>query len=298
MTAVTYIKRYNEDGFWSESNDQYSGNPPMIAALDNASWISVAVFDGARTFEGVTPDLELHCSRLMESAKRLRVNPPVDVETVVGICRQAIARFPKDALLYVRPEFWAAEGIVLADPNKINFAVVVHEIPWAGDTFTACISSYRRPDPRTAPTQAKAIGLYANIHLVLCESKQKGFDNAIMMDLDGNVCEFGTSNLIYVKNGIVYTPKRNDCYLNGITRQRVTALLADAGYSVQEKIVSMDDLMNADEVFSAGNLFKVRACRQIENREYPAPGPVATHAKKLYWDFAHGRIQSNAKIVI
>ncbi|TAH35440.1 MAG: branched-chain amino acid aminotransferase [Alphaproteobacteria bacterium] len=299
MASVTYIKRYDEDGFWSDSNDQYRGNPPMIRAMDNGAWVGVGVFDSARSFEGVVPDLDLHCQRSILSTQRLRLTPPVDAQYAIDICHKSIAKFPKDALLYIRLEFWAAEGIIPANQSKINFAVVTTEVPWAGDTFTACVSSYRRPDPRTAPTNAKANALYTNIHLAGVEAKEKGFDTALMLDLNDNVCEFAVANLIYVKGTTVYTPKPSACFLNGITRQRVSGLLADAGYRIEEKVTKLQDLMEADEVFSTGNLFKIRACTKLEDRLFdPAPGPVAAHAKKLYWDFAHGRIQSKAKIII
>lgn len=299
MACVTYIKRHNEDGVWSTPGDAFDGNPPMMRAMDNGAWVGVGVFDSARTFEGVTPDLELHCQRSVLSAQRLRLTPPVDAAYAIDICRQTIAKFPKDALIYIRLEFWAAEGIIPANQTKINFAVVASEVPWAGDTFTACVTSCRRPDPRTAPTTAKANALYTNIHLAGVEAKERGFDTALMLDLNDNVCEFAVANLIYVKNKIVYTPKPNACFLNGITRQRVTGLLADAGYKIEEKITRLDDLMQADEIFSTGNLFKIRACSKLEDRTFdPAPGPVAAHAKKLYWDFAHGRIKTSAKIII
>jgi len=297
MAMLTYIQRYLQPGQWFESNDQYHGNPPMMAAMDHATWLGLAVFDGARTFEGVTPDLDLHCARLIASCKKVRLNPPLTAEQVIDICRQGIAKFPKDALLYIRPEFWAVDGIVLANPDKVHFALVITEIPFPSDRFTACLSSYRRPDPRSAPTEAKSISNYANLHLALFEAKDKGYDNLIMQDLSGNVCEFGTANMLYVKNNVVYTPAPNPCYLNGITRRRVSALLADAGYKIVERRTTLDDLYEADEVFSVGNLFKVRACVKIESVEYPI-GPVSTLAKKLYWDFAHGRIQSKAQIIV
>lgn len=297
MAIITYIQKYQQSGAWHLSTDEHGGNPPMMAAMDHAAWLGLAVFDGARTFEGVTPDLDLHCARLVASCKKVRLNPPFDAKYVADICRQGIAKFPKNSLLYIRPEFWAVDGIVLANPDKVNFAVVVHEIPFPSDRFSACISSYRRPDPRSAPTEAKAVSLYANLHLALYEAKDKGFDNVVMLDLNGNVCEFGTANMIYVKNNVVYTPEPNPCFLNGITRRRVCGLLSDAGYKIVERRTTLDDLYTADEVFSVGNLFKVRACVKIESVEYPI-GPVSTLAKKLYWDFAHGRISANSPIVV
>lgn len=297
MAAITYIKRPNEAAIWHESNGQFQGNPFIFRALDQATWLGVSVFDGARVFDNVAPDLELHCARLMKSAKILKMNPPLSLDEVIDICHQAIAKFPKDSLLYIRPEFWATEGIVMASPDNIGFACSAFEVPWGKESFSACFSSYRRPDPRSAPTIAKATCLYPNLHLALHEARGKGFDTGISLDLNDNVVEFSINNLMYVKDGIVYTPKPNDCFLNGITRRRVTGLLSEAGYQVIEKIVSREDVLNADELFSVGNLYKVHPCSKLEDRTYPI-GPVAKKAKALYWDFAHGRLKTGVKIVI
>ncbi len=107
-----------------------------------------------------------------------------------------------------------------------------------------------------------------------------------MLDALGNVAELATSNVFIVKDGVVATPVPNGVFLNGITRQRVIRLLREAGQEVVETTLTLDDVRAADEVFSTGNANKVIPVARLDDREY-GPGPVATLARKLYWDFAH-----------
>jgi branched-chain amino acid aminotransferase len=225
MRIVSYIHRPGEGGKWYDEthNTEFHGNGPMMYANDQAAWLACAVFDGGRYFEGVMPDIELHCQRAINSAGILRLNVPIDAAGLVAIVREAVSKFPKDALLYIRPEIWATKGIVMADVNSAAYAVVVTEAPWPKTPFTASFSAYCRPDPRSGPTLAKAIGAYPTLHLALLEAKDKGFDTGIMLDLQGNIAEFTTANLCIVKGDMIRTPKPNGTFLNGITRQRRTA---------------------------------------------------------------------------
>jgi branched-chain amino acid aminotransferase len=102
----------------------------------------------------------------------------------------------------------------------------------------------------------------------------------------GNVAETGTSNVFMVKDGIVMTPVPNGAFLNGITRQRVIALLREAGIEVRETTLSVADFLDADEIFSTGNYLKVVPVTRIEDRSLQ-PGPVHQRARRLYWDWAH-----------
>ncbi|WP_245318626.1 aminotransferase class IV [Bradyrhizobium sp. DOA1] len=114
----------------------------------------------------------------------------------------------------------------------------------------------------------------------------RGFQNALMLDMLGNVTEFGNSNVFMAKDGVVYTPVPNGTFLNGITRQRVISLLRGDGVTVIEKTLRYADFLGADEIFSTGNFAKVAPVIRIDERELK-PGPFYAKARKLYWDFAH-----------
>ena len=152
-----------------------------------------------------------------------------------------------------------------------------------------CISSYRRPAADQAPTDAKAACHYPNAGRALREAQQRGFDNAVVLDPDYMVAELATANLFLAKNGVAITPVANGTFLAGITRSRVIQLLRDAGETVKEAVVTPKDLLEADEIWSTGNHAKVVPVTRIEDRPLQ-PGPLFKKARKLYWDYAHGRL--------
>jgi branched-chain amino acid aminotransferase len=152
--------------------------------------------------------------------------------------------------------------------------------------FSITLSPYRRPTLETMPVDAKAGCLYPNNARALFEAQARGFDNAIVCDVLGNVAELATSNIFMAKGGIVYTPIANGTFLAGITRQRVIGLLRDAGVTVIEKILTYQDFESADEIFSTGNYSKVVPATRIGDRVLQF-GPLYTKARELYWSFAH-----------
>jgi branched-chain amino acid aminotransferase len=248
------------------------------------------VFDGARYFEGVTPDLELHCARVNDSAKKMFLKPMVSAETWIKLAREGIAKFEKDAALYIRPMYWAEkEGpwVQAHDPESTRWCLSIYEAPMRPPKgFSLTLSPFRRPTFDTMPVDAKAGCLYPNNARALFHAHARGFDNAIVCDVLGNVAELATSNVFMAKGGIVYTPIPNGTFLAGITRQRVITLLRHAGVTVIEKILTYQEFELADEIFSTGNYSKVVPVTRIEGN-FLQPGPLYTKARELYWSFAH-----------
>ena len=274
--ALTYV-----DGQWLE------GNPKLLGPMTHAMWLASVVFDGARAFEGVTPDLDRHCERVVQSARALGLGPALTAGEIHETALDGVAKFAKGTALYIRPMFWAEAGFVDNDPATTRFALSVYETPMPDPQGMAvAISTRRRPGPETAPTQAKAACLYPQAGLALREAKGRGFQNAIMLDALGHVAEFATANLFLAKDGVVHTPVPNGTFLDGITRQRVIGLLRADGVEVRERTVTLDDIATADEVFSTGNYGKLLPVSRLEDRDLQ-PGPFYARARKLYWDFAH-----------
>jgi branched-chain amino acid aminotransferase len=266
-------------GHWSD------GNTPLIGAMDHGVWLASTVFDGARSIHRMAPDLRAHCQRTFESAERVGLDVPLTVDDMVDLCIQGIHRFPADADLYIRPLVFGTEGLLV--PTDSGFALTLFDAPmppFAG--FSAMLSSRRRPSPLAATTDAKASALYPNVARALREAKAAGFDNAVVLDPDGNVAEFATANLFFVaSDGAVVTPAANGTFLAGITRARVIRLLADEGIAVAQRAVGPAELETAREIFNTGNYGKVMPCTRYGARELPI-GPVATLARKRYMEFA------------
>ncbi|MEH6437544.1 branched-chain amino acid aminotransferase [Massilia sp. DD77] len=273
-----YLTYFN--GQWAE------GNTPLYGAMDHSLWLGSSVFDGARAIRGKLPDLRPHLERVIASSEKLGLRCPLSVDEMEALVREGVAKFPADAELYIRPLVFGSEGFLIPVPEKSQFALTLFDAPlppFAG--FSSCLSTLHRPQPTMAPTDAKASALYANSTRAMREAKERGFDQAIMLDAAGNVAEFASSNLFIVtEDGKVVTPALNGTFLAGITRARVIALLAQEGVEVEERIVAPQELATAREIFSTGNYGKVTPCTRYEGRTLEA-GPVARRARELYLAF-------------
>lgn len=279
-TTWTYV-----DGDWHE------GNIPIVGPRTHAMWLGSSVFDGARWFEGVAPDLDRHAARVNASALALGLRPTLSVEEIVALAWDGLKKFDGQTAVYIRPMYWAEHGgymSVPADPESTRFCLCLYEAPMIpSHGFSVTVSPFRRPTVETMPTNAKAGCLYPNNGRAILEAKQRGFDNCLVRDMLGNVAETGSSNVFMVKDGEVFTPAPNGTFLSGITRSRIIGLLAEGGHRVTEKTLTVADFMDADEIFTTGNHSKVVPVIKIEDRQLQ-PGPVAATARQSYWDWAHG----------
>ena len=281
---------------WSETHtfldgEWFEGNRPIVGPRTHAFWLGSSVFDGARAFEGVTPDLDLHCARLNRSAEVMWLKPLKSVDEMVALALEGVKKFKPGSPLYIRPMCWAETsgmGAVAQDPESTRFLMTVYETPLPDPAKGISItrSAMQKPMPQMAPTQAKAGCLYPNNARALLEARARGFDNCLMFDALGNVAELATANVFLAKDGVLQTPVVNGAFLNGITRQRVVALMAAAGVPVRETTLRYEDFLAADEIFVAGNFGKVTPVGRIEDRTL-ALGPMFARARKLYWEFAH-----------
>ena len=287
MAVGKTIKTYFE-GSW------HDGDVPIMRAADHGAWLGTTVFDGARFFEGVAPDLDKHCARANASAEALMVTPTVTVEEMVAIAWEGLKLFPKGAAVYIRPMYWAIDGdmtAIVPNPDKSGFALCLEEIPLPGPEAVATLATtqFRRPVLESAVVNAKAGCLYPNNARMLNEARAKGYNNALVADAMGNVAETATANVFMVRDGEILTPIANGTFLAGITRARHMTNLASDGQPVREEVLTFEDFRNADEVFMSGNMAKVTPVTEFDGSNYQI-GPVARRARELYWDWAHSRV--------
>jgi len=280
---------------WSKTltffeDEWHEGNLPIMGVRTHAAWLCTSVFDGARAFEGVTPDLDLHCARVNESAKVMALKPLISVETWMALAREGLKRFDHGAELYIRPMYWpedAASGAVRPDPETTRWCLTLYVAPLPKPNGTAItLSPFRRPTRESAPVDAKAGCLYPNNARAMIEAHTRGFDNCLMCDMLGNIAELATANVFMVKDSVAYTPSANGTFLAGITRARVIGLLRAAGITVIETTLQYSDFQTADEIFSTGNYTKVSPVIRLDDRSLQ-PGPVYRRARELYWEYAH-----------
>ncbi|WP_108482790.1 branched-chain amino acid aminotransferase [Oceaniglobus ichthyenteri] len=282
MATGTNIKTYFE-GRW------HDGDLAVMKAADHGMWLGSSVFDGARYFQGVCPDLAAHCARVNASAQALMVTPTVSVDDMVKIVHDGLALYSKDTAVYIRPMYWAIDSAVSAIvPGQTSgFSICLEAIPMppADASTTLGYTRFRRPVMECAIVNAKAGCLYPNNARMLAEVQQRGFGNALVADAMGNVAESATSNVFMVRDGEVFTPIPNGTFLAGITRARhIRNLIAD-GITVHETVLTFADFKQADEVFLTGNMAKVTPVTAIEDQQYEI-GPITRRARALYWDWA------------
>jgi branched-chain amino acid aminotransferase len=269
-------------GSWSTEE------PKVIGPMDHCFWLGSVIFDGARSFQGIAPDLDLHCARAVQSARNMLMKPTRTPAEIEELCREGIRRMGPEAELYIRPMFFVRRGLGAArpDPDSTDFILAIYDAPlppYKG--FSACLAPQRRPAPDQAPTDAKAAALYPNGSRAAVFAQEKGFEAAVVCDPIGNVAEFNSANLMFAKDGRVVTPAPNGTFLAGITRNRVITLLRQAGVTVEERAVKPEELETADEIFSTGNYGKVLPCTNWQGRDMQ-PGPLAQKARTLYFDWA------------
>ena len=240
-----------------------------IHVLTHGLHYASAVFEGERAYGGRVFKLTEHNQRLHDSADIMGFKIPytvaeLDAATIELLKRQGFA----DA--YVRPVAWRGSEMmgVSAQNNKINVAIAIWQ--W-GSYFNPAeklkgikldMAEYRRPDPRTAPSKAKAAGLYMICTISKHAAEAKGYADAMMLDYRGRVAEATGANIFFVKDGVIHTPDP-DCFLNGITRQTVIELAKRRGIQVIERAIMPEELSEFTECFLTGSAAEVTPVSEI-----------------------------------
>ena len=240
-----------------------------VHVLTHAMHYASSVFEGERAYNGKIFKSVEHSERFKKSANLIDFEIPYTIEEIENAKYQALEKNGlSDA--YVRAFAWRGAGEdmgVASSRNPVRVAVAVWS--WGnyyGDAkFKGAkldIAKWRRPDPATAPSQAKAAGLYMIATMSKHAAEDKGCSDAMMFDYRGYVAEATGANMFFVKDGEVHTPKP-DAFLNGITRQTVIDLLKKKGISVIERHIMPDELEGFEQCWLTGTAAEVTPVGQI-----------------------------------
>jgi branched-chain amino acid aminotransferase len=258
-----------------------------IHVLTHALHYASAVFEGERVYGGTVFKLTEHSQRLIDSAKLLGFDMPLGLAEIDEATRQTVkANNIVDG--YVRPIAWrgAEQMGVAAQQTKIHFAIATWLWP---SYFPAELrqkgiklmwAPWRRPDPQTAPTKAKAAGLYMICTLSKHAAEAQGYQDALMLDWRGRIAEATGANVFLVIDGALHTPVA-DCFLDGITRRTVIDLARRRGISVTERAIMPEELAKTAEVFLTGTAAEITPVGEIGQYKF-TPGEVT---RKLLADF-------------
>jgi len=284
ITTQTSVVRTYFEGRW------HDGDLAVMKASDHGIWQGSSVFDGARRFDGLVPDLDKHCERLNRSAEALMITPTCTPDQMETLIREGLEGFAPGQAVYIRPMYWALHGSDLGvspQQGATGFAIALEECAMPSPTYATTVTRtrFRRPVLEDAVCNAKAGCLYPNNARMLTEAKSKGCGNALVADALGNLAESATANVFLVKDGVVFTPIPNGTFLSGITRARHIANLRADGVEVVETVLTFDDAHKADEIFLSGNFAKVTAVSAFDHTLYPHR-PMTERARALYVDWA------------
>jgi len=272
-----------------------------VHVLTHALHYGSGVFEGIRCYQ--TADgpavfrLTDHMTRLARSAKILRMELGYSADELGDATRDVI-RANGLTECYIRPLAFHGYGAMGLNPLPAPVSVTIAVWPW--DTYlgeegmkhgvTMGISSWRQRGINAMPPVAKATGNYTNSSLAKIEALDHGYDEAIMLNEAGHVCEGTGENIFVVRDGVLMTPPVSDGILDGITRDSIIRMADDFGIIVRERSLVRTDLYLADEVFVCGTAAEAVPVRAVDGREIGEPGPVTTLMQQTYLKAVHGEV--------
>ncbi|HVY58585.1 MAG TPA: branched-chain amino acid aminotransferase [Xanthobacteraceae bacterium] len=250
-----------------------------LHVLSHGLHYASCVFEGERAYAGEIFKCTEHSERLKRSANVLDFEIPYSVAEIDAAKRLVVEKNgKKDA--YVRPVAWRGSEMmgVAAQNNKIHLAIASWEWPSYFNPAERLkgirldLAEYRRPDPKTAPSLAKASGLYMICTISKHKAERKGYADAMMLDWQGRVAECTGANIFFVREGRIHTPTA-DCFLDGITRRTVIELARRRGIEVVERRIMPDELTEFSECFITGSAAEVTAVSEIAHWRF-TPGDI------------------------
>ncbi len=277
----------------------------QVHVLTHTLHYGMGVFEGVRAYhaEQGTAIFRLpeHSKRLFGSAHIMMMQVPWDRATISEAQRAVVRENGLDSA-YIRPMFfYGSEGMGLRADNLKVHAVVA---AWEWGAYLGAenmekgirirTSSYTRHHVNITMCKAKANGHYINSMLALNEALTNGYDEAMLLDVDGFVAEGSGENIFIVRDGVIYTPDLTSA-LEGITRDTIVQLAASEGLEVREKRITRDEVYLADEAFFTGTAAEVTPIREVDNRAIGngGRGPVTERLQSLYFDVVHGRVSAH-----
>lgn len=272
-----------------------------IHVLTHTLHYGMGVFEGVRAYHAEQGTaifrLEEHTNRLFRSAHIMAMKMPFDKDTINQAQLDAVRKNNLDSA-YLRPMvFYGSEGMGLRADN-LKAHVIIAAWEWGAYLGEKALeqgirirtSSYTRHHVNISMCKAKANGHYINSMLALSEALRDGYDEALLLDVNGFVAEGSGENFFIVRDGVIYTPDLTSA-LDGITRNTINQLAREEGYQIVEKRITRDEVYIADEAFFTGTAAEVTPIREVDNRQIGcgSRGPVTTVLQKKYFDVVHGR---------
>jgi branched-chain amino acid aminotransferase len=276
MSLVPFDDR---DGWIWMDGELVPWREAKVHVLTHALHYASCVFEGERMYDGEIFELTQHNERLFKSAGILDFQIPFTVAEIDEACKQTAARNGLENC-YVRPLAWRGPEQMGVSAQATRTHVAIATWPWGAYYDAAQLrkgirltyAKYKRPSPETAPTSAKAAGLYMICTISKHAAEKEGYSDALMLDYRGYVAETTSANIFLVRDGQIHTPKP-DCFLDGITRRSVIGLAQKLGFDVVERHIPGEELGTFSEVFVTGTAAEVTPVAEIGEHRY-TPGNI------------------------
>lgn len=275
----------------------------QIHLLSHSLHYGSGVFEGIRAYEtpkgGAVFRLTDHIRRLFRSASIYRMEMPATLEEMVEAVKVVI-RANGLKSCYIRPIAFRGYGEMGLNPTNAPVRVAVAVWPWGtylGEEgiehgVRAKVSSFRRNEANTIPTAAKACGQYLNSILAKIEVTEAGYDEAVLLNMHGNVADGAGENIFVVREGRLSTPPTSSGALEGITRDSVIRIAEDFEICCREKDLLRTDLYLADEAFFTGTAAEIAPIREVDDRVIGDPGPVTKRIQEKFFEIVSGKDES------
>lgn len=284
MALIPYDDR---DGFIYMDGKMMPWRDARVHVLTHALHYASCVFEGERAYNGKIFRSNDHSLRLIKSAQILGMDMPLSAAEINTIKDEVLAKNNvKDG--YMRVVAWrgAEQMGISAQATKTHIAFCTWDWPsyFSPEKREKGIrlktGPWKRPAPDTAPTQAKAAGLYMICTISKHAVEKEGYDDALMLDYRGYVAEATGANIFFIKDGEVHTPPA-DCFLNGLTRQTLITLCKEHGIKLHERHIKPEELGTFQECFLTGTAAEVTAVGEIDQHKFTV-GPVVRKLRDAY----------------
>lgn len=303
MSAPTAL--HDRDGVIWIDGEMVDWRDAKVHVLSHTLHYGCGVFEGVRAYQTDKGTaifrLQEHTTRLFNSAKILRLQLPFTPEQI-NQAQIDVVRTNNLQSCYLRPLVWVGSEQLGVNPKNNTVHTMVAAWSWGAYLGEAGLaqgirvktSSYTRHHVNITMTQAKAVSNYSNSILANIEATQDGYDEALLLDVNGFVSEGSGENVFIVKDGVVYTPDLSAGALNGITRNTVLHICEDLGLQLVQKRITRDEMLIADEAFFTGTAAEVTPIRELDRITIGAGarGTITEKIQKAFFDIVQGR---NAK---
>ena len=293
MTIIPFDDR---DGWIWMNGEFVPWREAKVHVLTHGLHYGSCVFEGERLYDGEIFKLTPHTKRLFRSAEILEMEIPFTVAEIDAACKETVARMGFENA-YVRPvAFRGPEQMGVAGlGTRTHVAIAAWEWPSYFDPevkrrgIRMMHAPYARPAPNSAPTEAKAAGLYMICTLSKDAAARAGYSDALMLDYRGYVAEATGANIFFVQDGVIITPLA-DCFLNGLTRQTVIELGRARGFEVVERHIKPEEMTQFSECFITGSAAEVTPVSEIGEYRF-TPGNVSLSLMEDYGQLVRGKLK-------